>query len=100
MKDQFTSQCSPGLELVKSRRYALHDERTGRDAIRSTPLYQVARPGQRIVMSMVLDSKYDKSGGSQESTCPRCGRTDMVNDPDLDVTWCVSFSFGGRAHVS
>ena len=51
-------------------------------------------------MSMVLDSEYDKSGGSQESTCPRCGRTDMVNDPDLDVTWCVSFSFGGRAHVS
>lgn len=52
--DQFARHGSQGLELVRLRRYTLHDSNTGKDAKWSIPFYQTARPGQTFDMSIVF----------------------------------------------
>jgi hypothetical protein len=79
---------------VKSRRYAIQDCRTGKDAKLTVPFYQTARPGQKLAMSMLFNG--DWSTGDEhlekrhESKCLSCGHVNMVDDSNVDITWCAT----------
>jgi len=90
LKDQFARHGGPGLKLVESKRYSIQDSRTGRDAKFTVPFYQMVRPGQKFVMSMLFSgdwiSEDEHSKKKNENKCRRCGHVNVVVDSDVDVT--------------
>jgi hypothetical protein len=95
LQDQFTRHGSPGIKLVRSKRYAIQDSRTGKDAKFTVPFHQTARPGQKFAMSMIFNGDWSAEDEQLkkrcESKCLSCGHVNMVDDLDVDVTWCATF---------
>jgi hypothetical protein len=88
--DQFVRHGSRGLNLVKSRRYAIQDGVTGKDADTTVPFYQVARPGKNYAMSMLFRGAGDEvedsiDGALRDSICPTCGYTNKATDAESDL---------------
>jgi hypothetical protein len=57
----------------------------------------MAHPGETLDMSMVFHGDWsiedENLEKKQESKCPNCGHVNMVDDPNVDVIWCVTFCF-------
>jgi hypothetical protein len=96
--DQFVRHGSRGLNLVKSRRYAIQDGVTGKDADTSVPFYQVARPGKNYAMSMLFRDAGDEvadaiEGTLRDSICPTCGYINKATDAESDLMWYFRLPF-------
>lgn len=84
---------SPGLTLVRSKRYAIQNSRMGKDAETNAAFYKTARPGDHFTMSMIFNGDWDTRNEDldkkHESKCPSCGHLNGIDKSDLDVLWCV-----------
>ena len=97
---------SPGVQLVKAKRYALQDSMTGMEISWAVPFQQAARPGQQLAMSMVFNGDWingdvknvneaqnpRETKPLRELKCPSCSRMNEVDDTNIEVTWYAILS--------
>ncbi|KAF2430873.1 hypothetical protein EJ08DRAFT_697081 [Tothia fuscella] len=99
LQDQFAQHGSPGLGLVRSKKYVIQDSNTGIEMNRIIPFYQLARPGQKLVMSMVFNGDWatedkvlpkatngKRSRETSENKCPSCQHVNVIDDLNVEVT--------------
>jgi hypothetical protein len=75
----------PGYELVKRKQYLFQDAANGRDLSIKLHFTSAVRPGQKIVMCMILFSPE-----GQNNICPKCGAVTVAGS-NVDVDWYVPF---------
>ncbi|KAK8123172.1 hypothetical protein PG984_011842 [Apiospora sp. TS-2023a] len=96
IKDIFKNR--PGMAMVLQRDYVLQDPSTRTDLQLTVDFHGAVRPGQNLVMSMVFRGSARKSltGGttSSESICPKCGLSQMHQDPAGSDTICNNTGCG------
>lgn len=72
-----------GYNLVQDKRYVMQEQATRREVDRTRAWECSFLPGQKVVMSMLLD---DDTG--YKATCPRC-QTPTEKSLDSDIQWLV-----------
>ena len=69
-----------GHRMVQQKRYVLHESIANRDIDRRFPWEAELQPGQKIVMCMLFDDRFESKG------CPKCHLV-SENAEDADVKW-------------